>query len=249
MSVNLSKDTANKLNLRKEVVVDLVKRAGIGNQKAQVVLVMDISGSMSTMYNNGTVQEVIERVVPMAMQFDDNQSIDLFLFNNNSTPAGEVTLNNLEGFVRNSILGKYQFGGTSYAPVIADVRAAHSGGTAKPKGLFGGFFSKSPEPKSGPKLPTYVVFVTDGDNDDHGQTERAIREASNEGIFWQFIGIGRAGFAFLDKLDNLSGRAIDNANFFKADDINRLSDAELYSLMLAEFPQWLGEARSRSLID
>ena len=96
--------------------------------------------------------------------------------------------------------------------------------------------------------PTYVLFLTDGDNGDHAKTEDALREASNEEIFWQFVGIGNAGFAFLEKLDNLSCRYIDNASFFQVNDLDSISDNDLYSRLLNEFPQWIKLAKNKNII-
>jgi hypothetical protein len=46
----------------------------------------------------------------------------------------------------------------------------------------------------------------------------------------------------------MNGRFIDNANFFKIENLNTKSDDELYSLLLTEYPQYIVEARSKGLI-
>jgi hypothetical protein len=244
MGINLSKETQEKINLRKDIVINLVKTIGIGEQKAQVILVLDISISMKPLYASGLVQDVVERIVPLALQFDDNGQVDVLLFQNKAFEAPTVALSNLEGYVQREVM-KFPFMGTSYEPVLQLVRKTHAKSAPKAgSGLFGGLFSKAGQPTT----PTYVVFVTDGDNDDHSATERVIRDASSEGIFFQFVGIGREQFKFLDKLDNLSGRKVDNAGFFKADDIKKLSDQDLYQKLLKEFPTWLTEARNLNII-
>ncbi len=92
-----------------------------------------------------------------------------------------------------------------------------------------------------------MLFVTDGDNHDPPEAEKAIVQASKSPIFWQFVGIGKGKFSFLEKLDTMSGRFIDNANFFALNDIGSISDDELYKRMLTEFPSWLREARHKKL--
>ena len=85
--ISLSKD---KVNLEKHVVnltkcvVDLSKKSNIdlGSAKAKVVVVLDYSGSMCKLYSNGTVQKTINRLVPLGLSFDDNGSIDVYLFQN-----------------------------------------------------------------------------------------------------------------------------------------------------------------------
>ncbi len=57
----------------------------------------------------------------------------------------------------------------------------------------------------------------------------------------------------MHKLDDLSGRLIDNAGFF-AVSRDRLmgrtpiGDDELFSLMMQEYPGWLAQARAKGLL-
>ena len=59
--LNLSKEQSdNLLNLRKEKIQTLcLQKPILADTKARVSLVLDYSGSMRTMYNNGTVQAII----------------------------------------------------------------------------------------------------------------------------------------------------------------------------------------------
>lgn len=228
-----------KIKERKEEVLDLKKKSGIESQKAQVILALDYSGSMGTLYSNGTVQEVVEKILPFGLAFDDNGEVDFYLFENGSRKMPEnVTLKNLDGYINNKVIGKYSMGGTQYAPVLKEIYKDFS---AK-KGLFG--FGGS----STMNEPVYIIFITDGENSDHSATESIVREMSNAGFFIQFVGIGGERFNFLDKLDNLSGRKIDNANFFKVSNIRNESDSNLYSSLMNEFPGWVSQARNLNLI-
>ena len=59
MAINLE-----KINLQKEQVIDLKKKAGIGSRsQAQVVLALDFFFFFSSLYNNGTVQKTVERIL------------------------------------------------------------------------------------------------------------------------------------------------------------------------------------------
>jgi len=91
----------------------------------------------------------------------------------------------------------------------------------------------------------YVIFITDGDNADHSATEKLIREYSSKGMFIQFVGIGSAGFNFLQKLDDMQGRTLDNVDFFSVRDIDSMDSKELYSKLLVEFPEWVNAAKSK----
>ncbi|MFC9840289.1 VWA domain-containing protein [Rhodococcus sp. NPDC127530] len=52
----------------------------------------------------------------------------------------------------------------------------------------------------------------------------------------------------LEKLDNLTGRLVDNAAFLAVENVVRLSDAALYELLLGEYPDWLRAARKASIL-
>lgn len=62
-------------------------------------------------------------------------------------------------------------------------------------------------------------------------------------LLWQFVGIGNAKYGVLQNLDILRGRVVDNANFIAFDDLDQISDENLYNRLFNEFPQWLKEAR------
>lgn len=229
--LNLSKEESIKmLDLRKNTVSNIV--AGIPNLSnitSRVALVLDFSGSMRSMYNDGTVQSIIERIMPIAMQFDDNGELDLWIFDHGFHRLDGVTIDNFYGLAQN-ILKRYNMGGTNYAPVINDV--------------YKKYIKEEPA-----KLPNYVIFITDGDNSDKFEATSAIKKVSEAPIFWQFIGIGNSSFDYLEKLDTMSGRYIDNANFFAIHNINEMNDNELYSRLFAEYPNWLQDPKAQALIN
>lgn len=230
-----------KAKERKTAVLDLKKSKGIEGQKAQVVFAMDYSGSMGSLYANGTVQDTVERILPLSLAFDDNGEIDFYLFESHYVKVPEnITLKNLDGYINNKVLGKYQMGGTNYSPVLKAIYKDFK----KKSGGFLGFGGKDEKMDE----PVYIIFMTDGENFDHSETEEIVREMSNAGFFIQFVGIGNESFRFLSKLDDLKGRKIDNANFFKCPNISRTTDNELYSLLMAEFPDWTKQARNLNLI-
>lgn len=237
----------DKLDLRKAKVLDLQKKAGLETQKAQVVLCLDYSGSMSSLYHYGEVQELVERILPLGLAFDDNGEVEFYLFEDGvSKVEPNITLANVDGFIDREVMnGKYQMGGTNYAPVIKRIVKDFS--ESESSGGFMGIGGTKTFLKS--DLPTYVIFITDGENADHSEAEKAIIEASNTGIFFQFVGIGNTSFNFLKKLDTMSGRNIDNANFFAVPNLATQTDDDLYAFLLGEFPSFVTEARAKGLIN
>lgn len=235
-----------KLNLRKEKVLNLQKQLNLTNQKAQVVLCLDYSGSMTSLYENGSVQELVERILPLGLGFDDNGEVEFYLFENGVTRISpNITLNTVNGYIKSEVLEKgYSMGGTEYAPVIEAV--TNDFANIKHTGGFLGMGAKKTYEKM--DLPVFVIFITDGENGDRSNAELAISEASNAGIFFQFIGIGYDSFNFLRKLDTLPGRNIDNANFFSVPKLSEVDDDQLYKLLLNEFPSFVTKARNQQLI-
>lgn len=231
--VNLSKD---KENLERHVVslsksiVDLSKKHGInlGEHKARVVLVLDYSGSMNKMYKDGTVQEILNRMVPFGLLFDDNGEIDVYRFEYGSKELESMTLDNYDGYVDKVIQPRYRdMGGTKYAPVLTEIRDK--------------YFRKSFFGKVKDNSATFVIFITDGDNSDKGDTNKVVIETAKENMFIQFIGIGHEEFKYLQKLDDLKNRECDNTGFTRFEDIRNLSDDELYNRVLEQYPDWLKE--------
>ena len=238
--ISLSKD---KVNLEKHVVnltkcvVDLSKKSGVdlGSTRAKVVVVLDYSGSMSTLYSNGTVQRTLNRLVPLGLTFDDNGAIDVFLFSSSYKKLDDLNISNYEHYVSTVVRSSgMSMGGTNYAPVLRAIIA----GDEKTTGIF---FIKTeytpPIVDNGD--PTFLLFITDGENADCNATDAIIKKSSYMNVFIQFIGIGNERFNYLQKLDDLPGRVRDNTGFSKMQSLDNASDQELYTNVLDQFSKWL----------
>ena len=108
MAINLTKEEAmKKIDLRKKELITICEEKGsVLTQKARVAVVMDYSGSMRQMFRDGTVQNVLERLLPIAMQFDDNGEMEVWLFENGYRRMPAMTLNNFYGYVEREILNE-----------------------------------------------------------------------------------------------------------------------------------------------
>jgi stress response protein SCP2/uncharacterized protein YegL len=260
-----SAGNAARINLEKRVeqsapkLVSLVKsagvslaKAGLSEHRAKVCLVLDISGSMSALYRSGAVQAFAERILALGCRFDDDGEIDVFLFGKHVHKGAPMGLSNWSDYIDRMIKRHPLEGDTRYGAAIEAVRRHYF-----PDG--GGGARNMPH-KS--QVPVYVMFVTDGSTSDKPLTERQIRWASREPVFWQFMGIGKgrkskakalanfadSDFPFLEKLDELDGRLIDNADFFSVAAPDEHSDAALYDLLMTEYPQWVAQATRHGLI-
>lgn len=61
-------------------------------------------------------------------------------------------------------------------------------------------------------------------------------------------GWGGGTFKFLEELDDLPGRYLDNADFFAVQDPANLDDERLFDLMTTEYAAWLPQARAKKLL-
>lgn len=253
-AVNLEKrverEAPQLVNLVKQAGVSLDK-VGLGNHRAKVCLVLDISASMWGLYRKGLVQKFAERILALGCKFDDDGEIDVFLFGRDVHQPNAMNLSNCATYIQQAIDRHPLEGNTLYGRAMEAVRRFYfpdSSGKERATVL-----------KS--QVPIYVMFVTDGTTNDEALTEKQLRWASKEPIFWQFMGIGKSSksknsflsffesdFSFLEKLDELDGRLVDNANFFSVSSPDEHSDSQLYDLLMAEYPGWLKLAKQNGLL-
>lgn len=224
---NANPNTAGKVSLEKSKqaferhVVSLSKTGvDLSEHKAQVVVCLDRSGSMDSLFYRGAVQDALTRLLPIALRFDDDGELPVYVFDNDADHVPEaMTEDNYQHFVKTEIVDKGYGprGGTNYAPVIKEIIDD---------------YGRS-------KVPVFVIFITDGENWDQTETDWMIRESSKYNIFFQFVGIGGSSFSYLKKLDNLAGRECDNTAFIQVSSFASLTDEQLYQKLLDQYPQWL----------
>ncbi|MGW4482045.1 VWA domain-containing protein [Rhodococcus triatomae] len=243
-------DMRKRLDLRKKQVAVSLTKHGAEHLKARVILVLDASGSMTKLYTKGIVAGVVERMAAVAAHLDDDGTMQAFTFASNSARLPDLDIGDLPEWIRLHVrVGQMKLfgrgkGGTlepgqidmntvgvsnEEQKVIADVRA---------------MVRADPQP-----VPTLVLFFSDGGVYRNREIEEQLRAAVPEPIFWQFVGLGRAGFGILEKFDTLTGRLVDNVGFFSVDKIDTIPDNELYDRLLSEFPSWVTGARRHRIID
>ena len=238
--INTSKVALEKVMLEKAPkLVNLAKKATVSLEKrqlqqltAKVALVLDATGSMNRQYKEGRVQEVVNRLLPLAVSFDDDQALDCWAFGEHSQYLGEIGLDNYESFI-DTVQGgwrKWELG----------ARTNNEAGVMK---AVTDFYQND-----GLNVPVYILFISDGGVRDTGGITKIMVEAANLPIFWQFVGLGGRSYGILKDLDDMTGRLIDNCSFFGLDDLDDISEEALYENMLEEFPSWLTEACEIGLI-
>ena len=231
----LPDDVRGRLNLRKQqVVVSLAKR-GAGDLTARVLLVLDASGSMAGLYLDGVVARAVERIAAVSAQLDDDGVMQAWLFADRVRNLPDLRIGELPQWLaahtsfESKLENSKSLGYGNHEPVvIRDVLT---------------FVNKHPT-----AVPTLVVFFSDGGVYMNKEIEELLRGAANLPVFWQFVGIGDEDYGVLQRFDTLTGRAVDNTGFFAVDDLDAVSDADLYDRLLSEFPRWVAEATRLGII-
>lgn len=215
------------VSLVKPLVFEL-KKKNLETTVARVGLVLDISGSMVPRFKNGTVQSIVNKTLPLAVQFDDDGELDFWFY---GTTARKMDIVNLKNYTvavpedwKHLML---DLGGRNNEPIVMRMVVDEYKDT---------------------KIPAYVLFITDGGVNQKREIQNIITEASHLPIFWQFVGVGGKNYGILEKLDTMTGRYVDNAGFFALDDFKKVSNEELYARLLEEFPSWLEEIKKKGMI-
>lgn len=215
------------VSLVKPLVFEL-KKKNLETTVARVGLVLDISGSMSQRFKNGTVQEIVNKTLPLAVQFDDDGELDFWYYGTTARRMKSVNLDNYTDAVPADWKRlMMELGGRNNEPTVLKMVVDAYKNT---------------------KIPAYVLFITDGGVNHKKEIQNIITEASHMPIFWQFVGVGGQNYGILEKLDTMTGRYVDNAGFFALDDFKKVSNEELYARLLEEFPKWLEEIRKKGMI-
>ncbi|MER5734184.1 VWA domain-containing protein [Streptomyces sp. NPDC002262] len=235
LSLRKVEETAPALVSLYKTAGESLRRHGVDGQRVAVYLVVDYSGSMKPYYNDGSVQALADRVLGLSAQLDDDGRVPVVFFSTEVDAETEIRLDDHQGRVDRIVSGLGHMGKTSYH-LAMDAVIDHyldSGSTA----------------------PALVVFQTDGGPVNRLAAERYVCKAARLPLFWQFVGFGDPGskqFDFLRRLDELAvpeRRCVDNSGFFHAGrEPGRVTDAELYDRLVAEFPRWLAAARAQGIV-
>lgn len=236
-------DMRKRLSLRKEQVAVSLRKHGAAEVTARVILVLDASGSMSFLYSKGIVTDVVERMAAVAAQLDDDGEMQAWTFASNPARLPDLRLGELPEWLRLHVrvgeVGLFRRGRKKgLDPVQVDMRdVGIQNEEQKVIAEVRAFVRDHPA-----SAPTLVLFFSDGGVYRNKEIERELREAVEEPVFWQFVGLGKSDYGVLERFDTLPGRRVDNVGFFAVDDITTVPDPELYDRLLTEFPLWITAA-------
>ncbi len=223
-------------------------------QKAKMAVCLDVSEDLKPYLDSGKTQHFAESVLALSALMDSNASIDVFLFGGRMQHAGEMTPQNFKGFIQKALALYNLEGKPDYSMVFREIQ----------KFYFPDF--EDNKPVQAADEPVFITFITNGETTDQTAGIHELARISYAPIFWHFMAIGKTkddlgkgimawlfrpfaeDFSFLEKLDDMTERFIDNADFCNIPDPETLTDEELYTKMMQEYPDWLRLIKTKGMI-
>lgn len=245
----LPRDMRERISTRKhQVAVSLQKAGATTPIVARVILVLDASGSMGELYDEGTVAKCVERIAAVSAALDDDATMQAWTFGDKPARLPDLQLGDLPTWIPLHVRpGEFRRRKDTPKPLRDGQVDMGVVGIQNEEQLVirevRDYVAQNPEP-----VPTLVLFFSDGGIYMDDEIEVELRAAADQPIFWQFIGLGESDYGVLEQFDKLPGRRIDNVGFFAADDIDNLKDQKLYDRVLQEFPSWITAAKSAGIL-
>lgn len=233
--------------------VDLIKKVGVSFEKKvnsavnlnknvsgpsrgvvwNVVGLLDESFSMDPFFYDGTVQEIVDRVLAWSASVDNDGLVPFGAFADRHVWHGDVDLTNVNDVVR-----KNGWGPTGMTNLAASLKAVldmvHSMGNAWQEN------------------PILLFIVTDGMPQDPELVKKYIRELSQYPVFIKVLRVGTDPGAkrFVeDELDNMTtGRLVDNVEAPDNGLYKGMPDDEFNAAMINDMDKYIVEATNAGLL-
>lgn len=217
-------------------------RYNMEHVRARVCAILDISGSMeqpNKFVSTGVLQNLFNQFFSLAILFDDNQEIEVFLL---GATAGYQTIyrinqNNFNNFVDWVIL---QVGYAKETNYVAPIQKVLS------------YYFSTPPAEWLHNDPVFCAFLTDGapNPSESGRlAKREIAKTAQNGapIFFKFLALHGQDrdFKLLEEIDNDKSRCFDNTDFAPVENPALLTMRDIIN----EFGGFIKEAHARKLLD
>jgi hypothetical protein len=172
------------------------------------------------------------QALPLAIHFDDDGSIDCWAFAAKPQKLSAITLANYSNFIQTDNHGWRSW----------DVGSRSNDEPKVMEQVISYYLD------SGDRSPVYILFISDGGVNENGKITRLMSDAAKLPLYWQFIGLGGRDYGILEKLNDMTGRVVDNCGFFALDDLHQVSEEQLYDQLMEEFPDWIKVASAKGII-
>jgi hypothetical protein len=226
-AVNLQ-EVENKggVDLRKKteaVAVSLNKR-DMSGIRAQVMVVLDHSGSMYGDYQSGRVQDLVDRFLGFGLTVDVDGEVPVIPFDSRVKPTVNVNMDNYQGVVQREIYKPNDMGGTNLTAALEKVR----------------------DEAKKTNAPLFVAVVTDGEPFDTNSAREIVKDLSRYPVFIKFLAVQKV--YFLEELDDMGDRLLDNVDTKEYINLNGITDEQFAEDMADEWNTWATAALANGVL-
>ncbi|MEL7567324.1 MAG: VWA domain-containing protein [Dehalobacterium sp.] len=228
----LQEKVISDLNMRKILFETCLTKKNAWNSKIQVEIALDKSGSIPSLYQNGTLQTIIEMLFPFALIFNNNKMLNVSTFSDSIQIYEPVSESNLYNYILDEIITKHPFplcGSRNFSPIMNQILNHHIA-------------------ENHPDSSRLVFFITNGDGYDLEKYRTVLHESSKYNLFWQFITL-ESNFQrkFISK-NPISLECANNTGFLSISLNNSIFYERLYDLLLNKYLRWEKEAKIKGIL-
>lgn len=222
-------ESGGGLTLRKktEAVAVSLRKRDMSGIRAQVIVILDHSGSMSYDYDNGKVQDLVDRFLAFGLTVDVDGEIPVVPFDSYVKPTVNVNMGNYQGVVAREIYKRNEMGGTNLTAALEVVR----------------------DEAKKTDTPLFVAIVTDGEPNDRSSAREIVKDLSRYPVFVKFLAVDTV--RFLEELDDMSDseRLLDNVDTKEyPGSLSSVSDEQFAEDMTDEWNTWVAAALSAGVL-
>lgn len=214
------------LSKKTQAAVGGLADKGMAGIRAQVMVVIDHSGSMYGFYSSGLVQDMVERFLGFGLAVDVDGEIPVIPFDFSAKAAVDVNMTNYQNVVKDKIFKPNSMGSTNLTDALEKVRDAAKKTDA----------------------PLFVAIVTDGEPNDRNSARDLIKDLARYPVFIKFLAVQKVNF--LEELDDMSSseRLLDNVDTKEYSDMSRVTDEQFAKDMADEWSSWVTEATAKGIL-
>ncbi len=198
--------------------------------RAQVVVLLDHSGSMRRDFENQSVQKLLTRALGFSLQVDADGTVPVIPFDSRVWPTVDVTQANFSTVVDTSLFKPNNMGSTNLTDALVQVK----------------------ELANNTDAPLFVVIITDGNPDHKPSVTKLVCELAGYPAFLKFLALRPVDYlSELDDLDD-SKRLLDNVDAKPEKgtslDLLTCSDADFIDAMVDEWDTWIKAATNAGVL-
>jgi hypothetical protein len=207
-----------------------LSKRDLAGMRAQVLVVLDESGSMRHDYESGAVQKLLQRCLGFALQVDADGTVPVIPFADNVWKTVEVTQANFATVVQEKLYRPGDMGLTNLTEALERVKDA----------------------AAQTDMPLFVIILTDGSPNHKPSATQLVCELAGYPAFLKFVALRPVDY--LSELDDLpnSRRLLDNVDS-KPEvgtnlDLLNCSDAEFADALADEWDTWVKAATAAGVL-